>query len=414
MIAKHWKKVLSFGMTSLLLTTSLSTAFATTKKASTETTSQTSATIGKESVNMRTTASTEAKVVATLAKGQTVAIESVKDGWCKVKVNDKTGYVREDLLETLPTAAVNSKSSNDTVAETKANSQPVQNESADLNQDQYLDMIEEEDSTSMQQSNIATKDALEAPGTTTKKLGTTEAQTYLKQLGFYAGTPDGSTGNMTTAAIKAFQTSYDLSIDGQLGEETDERLIEAVEENDHDYDAAHVKVSSNGVILAEWFNGMKQIVPNYEHLRVVDVATGEEFKLRPFSLGNHADVEPPTKEDTNTLYRINGYKWSWTPRSIWVYINDQAYAAAINVQPHGPDTIPDNGMSGQICMHFLYSRQHNTGQENKNLQAAIWTAFEKSANAPKPGTTVEKPVQTTIEPLQISEADAFALIEEEN
>ncbi len=490
MAAKHWKRSLGVWMTGAMMAMSMSTAYA-----------STTAKTVKDQVNVRKNASTGSEVLTTLAKGESVTIQSQDGDWCKVSIGKKTGYIRNDMLDqkaestdktTTKTAAKTSSETTADISTVYAAKESVNlrdkpstsgNVLQQVNYGETItvtgksgewyeveipaqekvagyvrsDMVsttelpkavtpevittggvgtidvnaiaEEVSTTSTEQKSdiyintgdntaIATDASAPAAATSTV-LSTQKAQEYLKELGFYHDSADGSSGKVTMAAIKAFQTAYDLTIDGELGAETSAAIQQAAQRAATDpsvkeVNAAKVRVSPNGVVLSEWFNGMKYMFPKYEHLRVVDVQTGEEFKLRAFSLGNHADVEPPTKEDTNTLYRINGYKWSWTPRPIWVYIGDQVYAASINVQPHGPDTIADNGMKGQICMHFLYSRQHNTGQENKNLQAAIWTAFEQSSNAPAPGTSNVTPVQTEVKPLNLSEEDLFALVEEES
>ncbi len=214
-----------------------------------------------------------------------------------------------------------------------------------------------------------------------KPMTVNEMQRDLSALGFYTGKEDGKVGTWTLAALKSFQRAYDIEVDGKLGQQTIQTIRAALSIGGNGRSAARVR-TSHGVILSEWFNYMRAHFPKYVSLKCVDVATGESFHLRAFSCGNHADVEPPTKADTEIIKRINGGKWAWTPRAIWVYIEGQPYAAAINVMPHGPDTLPDNGMSGQICMHFLHSRQHNTGQENKNLQAAVLNSFAQADKAP--------------------------------
>ncbi len=46
---------------------------------------------------------------------------------------------------------------------------------------------------------------------------TREAQRYLNFIGFDAGVSDGRGGTKTTAAVKSFQSSYGLQVDGKLG-----------------------------------------------------------------------------------------------------------------------------------------------------------------------------------------------------
>ena len=296
--------------------------------------------ITAENVSLRKAANTESERLALLSKGQEVSIHGSSGRWYRVKAGKKTGYVRDDLLVVNKSAAKTTDSSK-------------KNET----------------------------DSIGAGASAKSSASTRSVQSALKTLAFSSGTVDGEAGRQTTAALKAFQKAYGLTADGKAGEQTETLLNELLQTGGTGASAACI-AENGGVILAEWYNAAKALVPKYEGLPCVDVATGERFVLRCFSKGSHADVEPLTKADTDTLYRINGKRWSWTPRAIWVYFGGKCYAAAINMQPHGPDTLPDNGMKGQICMHFYCSRQHNTGAENKNLQQAVLTAFEKGENAP--------------------------------
>lgn len=292
--------------------------------------------INASDVNLRKGPGTGYGRVAVLREGDEVSISGEDSGWYEVSAGRRSGYVRSDFV------------------------------------------------------------SLGAQAQKELNAGTVELQTRLKELGYYAGDVDGDYGVRTAAAVKCFQYASGLEADGKAGENTLAALAAAGRT-----DSCAASVARNGpVILAEWFNAMKADFPKYEGVPCVDVATGESFTLRCFSKGNHADVEPLTREDTETLYRINGNRWSWTPRALWVYVNGEVYAAAINVMPHGPDTLPDNGMSGQICMHFYCSRQHNTGAENRNLQAAVLRAFEKGEQAPELSTlqTGEEPLEEPAEP----------------
>lgn len=390
----------------------------------------TTGTIRKDNVNLRAKPNTDAEIVSVLSKGAEVTISDTEGDWYKVTSGGQKGYVRSDMVE---------KAKKMYVSKDKVNLRKDASEDAGVitrlslgqavdklgtagewvkvkadGQKGYVrsDML----SSSKPEANAsdsggaaATADTTET--TTTDSVAIKELQQSLKSLGFYYGGVDGKEGTVTLAALKAFQRAYGLNIDGKPGAETLQTMQTALDSGGNGSNAGSVKVSSNGVILSEWFNYMKYSIPKYESLLCVDVATGEQFHLRPFSLGNHADVEPPTKEDTNKLYAINGNQWTWTPRAIWVYIDGKAYAAAINVKPHGPDTLPDNGMSGQICMHFLHSRQHNTGQENRNLQEAVLLAFSKAENAPAPESL--EAAATVVDPVNTVEFDDLELLDEE-
>lgn len=54
--------------------------------------------VNGSSVNLRDKASTDGAVVAKLQPSDMLQVTSRKDGWYKVTVGDKTGYIREDML----------------------------------------------------------------------------------------------------------------------------------------------------------------------------------------------------------------------------------------------------------------------------------------------------------------------------
>lgn len=326
----------------------------------------------KDQVNLRGKASTTGTVVTTLKQNEKLSVLGTSNYWYQVKTESgKEGYVRKDMLtSTAPSSSVKTLAATSTSSTVTTTSLST---AAQTNVDNGFDENEEELEIYFEEQTRKEQAA---------KASEQEMQEMLKKLNFFSGEADGKFGPISISALKAFQTAYGVTADGEIGEETLLAAQTAVANGGNGSSAGKVKVSPNGVVLTEWFNYMKDAFPKYESLRCVDVETGEEFKLRAFSAGNHADVEPPTKEDTEKLYRINGNKWGWEPRAIWVYIDGVAYAAAINVQPHGPDTLPNNGMDGQICMHFLYSRSHNKGIENDSMQKAVWKAFEASSQAP--------------------------------
>ena len=59
-----------------------------------------------------------------------------------------------------------------------------------------------------------------------------DLQTKLKKLGFYNAYVDGSYGDTTVAAVKAFQKKYNLTADGVAGSETLKKLDSAYKNAD--------------------------------------------------------------------------------------------------------------------------------------------------------------------------------------
>lgn len=98
----------------------------------------------------------------------------------------------------------------------------------------------------------------------------------------------------------------------------------------------------------------------------MDVATGARWNIRYYGGSNHADIEPLTKADTNTMYRVFGYNWSWVNKRPIVLIFNQGgikyqIAASLIGMPHGNDAshITDNGMAGHCCLYFYNSVGHS-------------------------------------------------------
>ncbi len=112
------------------------------------------------------------------------------------------------------------------------------------------------------------------------------------------------------------------------------------------------------VSLTPWKEA-KSLIPLHTTIEVYDVLTGLTYYIKSFSNGNHADVEPITTEDTAIMKKTYGGRWEWDPRPVWVTVNGVTMAASINGMPHGGGVNNQNGMNGQVCLHFLGSTTHN-------------------------------------------------------
>lgn len=121
----------------------------------------------------------------------------------------------------------------------------------------------------------------------------------------------------------------------------------------------------------DWWTIVDKMFPNGMTVKVVDVDTGLSFYIKRSFGHNHADVEPPTVQDTQTMKRIWGGNWSWARRAVVVNIAGRWVAASLNGMPHGQELIGPNGMDGQVCMHFLNSKTHGSNRVDPEHQAAI-------------------------------------------
>ena len=223
-------------------------------------------------------------------------------------------------------------------------------------------------------------------------------QTQLKKWGFYTGSIDGDMGTGTQNAVKAFQKANGLKADGILGAATEKKLFASSAVTKKQYDAkvaaakkkssskkSTVKASnektqpakSNGKVEMTPWSTAKNIWKRGQYVTVIDVRTGITMKMKRMGGTYHADVEPATKSDTSKLLQCYGGKWSWNRRPVWVVVNGKYMAGSINGMPHGQQTITNNGMNGQVCIHFLGSKTHGGGSVCPQHQACIKEAFNK-------------------------------------
>lgn len=109
----------------------------------------------------------------------------------------------------------------------------------------------------------------------------------------------------------------------------------------------------------EW-NKVKDEFARMDFAIVTDLETGESFRIQRRAGNRHADVQPLTREDTATMKRVYGGKWSWKRRAILVSINGQTYAASMHGMPHGAGAIVGNNFPGHFCIHFRDSSTHRS------------------------------------------------------
>jgi LysM repeat protein len=236
-----------------------------------------------------------------------------------------------------------------------------------------------------------------------------EVQNYLYSMGYLRVAPDGNYGPRTTESVKAFQIEYDLTCDGRVGDGTYTALKEAAENRrkfveytvqtgdtlaaiaeKHQTSVAVIMVENRlatmeiapgqklripltvrnsrpisrgragGVQTVSW-TIVDKLWPAPEMVRIIDVLTGKTVQIKRQGGYFHADSEPMTPGDTQTLLEIYGGKWSWDRRAVIVQVRQFFIAASMNGMPHGRDTLPGNNYRGQFCIHFLGSRIHKRG-----------------------------------------------------
>jgi len=200
-----------------------------------------------------------------------------------------------------------------------------------------------------------------------------ELQIKLQKLGFLAVNPTGYFGSLTTKAVKEFQLTQGLKVDGVAGSTTLKQLSDKGTDNKTKKSKKAVHRSGQRVgELIPWFGWGERIFPRGGTAWVTDVDTGLSFEVRRIQGRNHADCEPLTAQDTNIIMRslYNG-NWSWDRRAIIVTVGTRRIAASMNGMPHGNDYIENNGMDGHFCIHFYGSRTHGSNSVDDGHQSLV-------------------------------------------
>lgn len=231
-------------------------------------------------------------------------------------------------------------------------------------------------------------------------------QKTLKELGYYTyPTITGYYGSTTERAVKRFQKAMGVSADGIVGNKT-RALLNRDEKLDITKNNAAKQISVMGSVSVQavsggaldWFKEVRYIWKKGENAIVTDVDTGLSFEVKRTYGTNHADIEPLTKNDTNTIKEIWG-GFSWTRRAVIVQIGDYTLAGSMSAMPHaGVDSAPagkyvrrrscgygwganldavkNNGANGVMDLHFKNSRTHTTNTLQKSMQDMVKKAAE--------------------------------------
>ena len=233
-------------------------------------------------------------------------------------------------------------------------------------------------------------------------------QKGLISLGYLSGKADGVFGNKTLAAVKAFQSSNQLSVDGIAGRKTLSSLESAVKSGRNSSSSQKISAaasassvsqasettantvaedinekisgpSSSSVQLLHWFNDIKPALSNGQNLLVYDPSTGLSWTLRILSRGRHCDAEPLTAKDTRTMVKSFGGVNTWNQKAVYVQLPNGTWVlGSTHDMPHQSGSIKNNDFNGHLCVHFLRdmdeARQNdpNYGVSNQETIRAWW------------------------------------------
>ncbi len=206
-----------------------------------------------------------------------------------------------------------------------------------------------------------------------------------------------------TEAIRFYQRTRALTVDGVVGSATFSRLSA---EGVISYDGQTVSrgtTRTEGTVYGEALNWWSQVdgklISRGDTFLVEDFETGITFQLTRTYGTNHADCEATTLRDAEIMNDLWG-GFSWERRPVLVHVKGRVIAASLNNAPHAGldhqpegawvknrsdnygtgynmDKIKNNGQDGVTDLHFLGSTRHFDGRPDPRHQESIRTAAGK-------------------------------------
>lgn len=201
----------------------------------------------------------------------------------------------------------------------------------------------------------------------------TKLQQRLAELGYLnAAYVTGVYDTNTQSAVKKYQDDNELTVDGIAGSTTQHHIFDTVETGYYDQNPdSSTTVKLYTPELIDWYTGgIQSIFYKGAVATLTDVRTGISFKIKRWSGGHHADVEPLTAADTAAMcrvYKVNDAqeisdKNMYQRRPVLITIGGHSYCASMFGMPHNypaGDTISGNDFYGQFCVHFTNSQLHD-------------------------------------------------------
>ena len=180
----------------------------------------------------------------------------------------------------------------------------------------------------------------------------------------YSVNINGYFDEATYAAVIAFQKRNGLDADGIAGVQTQTKLYsgscvtgDTALPEDATGDGG---TTGNGggpavsqVKLLHWYDDIKPTIKSGQVVLVYEPSTNSSFYLRFYSLGQHADSEPLTANDTAIMKAAWGGKFTWTEKPVYVRLPNGTWCiASMHCMPHLSGSIKDNDFDGHLCVHF--------------------------------------------------------------
>ncbi|WP_421616857.1 hypothetical protein ACAF76_014600 [Brevibacillus sp. TJ4] len=177
---------------------------------------------------------------------------------------------------------------------------------------------------------------------------------HWKQARFAAATVDPS---WIRAMVSVMGKTYAYDHDRRLFTTDGQQLLLPKQARSHLESCVQTVEQLHYGSLTPW-SEVKHSFRRMDYATVVDLETGQRFRVQRRAGSRHADVQPLTKQDTNIMKEIYQGKWSWRRRAIRVELDGYSFAASMHGMPHGAGAIKGNAFPGHFCIHFFGSSTH--------------------------------------------------------
>ena len=200
--------------------------------------------------------------------------------------------------------------------------------------------------------------------------------------GYYTGDVVSSYTTDVQTAVKLFQSVNGMTVDGIAGSATQHALFGTRPIGAGDTSNLEFKIYP--VEKIDWYTGgIQEMLPRGSRFKIYDVKTGIVWWAYRQAGSRHMDIETLTAADSKRLCQIYGVSNlqqivdgnMWERRPCLITIGTRTFAASLDGMQHGDDTIANNGMDGQICLHFTNSEGHSSQQVSVSHKEAIEYAY---------------------------------------
>lgn len=191
-------------------------------------------------------------------------------------------------------------------------------------------------------------------------------QQRLIDLKYLTGGADGIFGPKTYLALQSFQSNNKLQSDGVAGSLTLAKLSDSsalaaggaallptpTPAPVQPVAPVFTAPRASEVRFGDWQTEVRSRIKSMPKVIIYDFMSGAHYNINVFSVGRHADGEPPTQQDTQIMEKALGYN-NWDPRPVWVIFSDgRVYMGSTHSHGHEVDHNANNGLTGHICIHF--------------------------------------------------------------